>query len=61
MIEDIDKLVNTEFLGEMELKSLPNSKPFSQKEAIEMQNILGKVYSISHGITCRSCGAVYKK
>lgn len=56
MVEDIDELVNNDFCAEMELKSIPNSRPYTKKEVEEMVHIIGKVYSISHCITCTACG-----
>jgi hypothetical protein len=55
MIRKIDSLVNTEKMGELELKLLPRAKPFTQAEAENMMEIIGKVYAISHCISCEPC------
>ena len=59
MLEDIDKLVETDFAFDMECKQLPNSKPYTQKEAKEMQSLLGQVYLISHCLHCTACQTKY--
>lgn len=59
MLQDIDNLVNNDWAFELDCKQLPHSKPYTQKEAKEMINVIGKVYLISHGITC-SCGDKYR-
>ena len=60
MLQDIDLLVNTDFCEEMESKS--SSKiAYTYKEAKKMAKIIASVYSISHCITCKSCGNKYKK
>lgn len=63
MIEDIDRLMEAQdsFLGNMELKTLPHSDIFSQEEAGRTANLLGKIYSISHCVSCEACGGKYKK
>lgn len=59
MIKDIDGLVNIDFLESMEMKE--NSDVlYTQEEAKKMSQILGNVYTISHGIHCRACGNKYK-
>ena len=55
MLKDICDLVETDFCGEMEMKLLPKSKPYSRKESEHMANLLGEIYSIAHCITCRAC------
>jgi len=59
MLEDICNLVETDFAFEMELKSLPKSKPYTQEEASHMSDIIGKVYSIAHCIHCEACQVKY--
>ena len=61
MIKDINDLVDTDFGAEMEMKELPKSKPFTQKEAKKMARIIAKVYIISHQIYCKAHGIVYLK
>lgn len=60
MLQDIDDLVQTDFCTEMDMKLLPKSKEYTQKEAKEMANLLGKIYLISHAIHCKSCGKKYE-
>lgn len=55
MLEAISKLVNTDFIAEMDGRLADKKPKFTQKEAIEMADILGKVYLISHAIYCSSC------
>ena len=59
MVKDINKLVETEFCEEMSWKTIPRSRPYTQKEAVGMANILGSIYLISHSPRC-VCGAKYK-
>lgn len=64
MVEEIDKLVNTDFGEDMNFKAniLVNGKyrEITQEEAREMANIIGQVYLISHAIDCENCGKKYK-
>lgn len=59
MLSDICGLVETDFCMEMDIKRLPGSKRFTQKEAKQMANIIGQVYMIAHGIHC-VCGGKYE-
>lgn len=59
MIVDINEIVNNEWYAEMEMKLLPRSRPFTQKEAKEMCKAIGDVFLIAHGITC-VCGDKYR-
>lgn len=59
MLGEIDSLVSTDFMFDMECKSLPKSKPFNQMEAKKMRDILGKVYLVAHAIHCEACGKQY--
>ena len=62
MLEDINKtlLENEEFLFDMECRTLPKAKPFTQEDAERMEEILGKIYLIAHGTSC-ICGNKYIK
>jgi len=60
MLKEINNLVQTDFMFEMECNLLPNSKPYTQKEAKEMANLLTNVYMISHCLKCTACQAKYK-
>lgn len=55
MLEAIDELADNDFTADMDLKSMPHSKPYTQKEARQMASIIGRVYLISHCIHCKSC------
>jgi len=59
MVRDISELVETDFCGEMELKLMPKSSPYTQEEAAEMANLIGRVYSIAHCIHCAACAPKY--
>ena len=62
MLQEIDVLVNNDFCNEMEYNSVLNSKytrKYTQKEAKQMADLLGKVYSISHCIHCKMCQRKY--
>jgi len=61
MLKDINQLVDTDYMFEMELKRLPHSKPISQKDARKVIDLLGKVYLISHAIDCGACQRKYIK
>jgi hypothetical protein len=60
MIKDINNLVENDFCAEMEYKLLPKSKPYTQKEAKEMSDIISRVYLVSHCLHCESCATIYK-
>jgi hypothetical protein len=55
IVQEIDELVGTEFCSEMDMKTMPNSKPYTQEEAEEMANIIGRVYLFAHKIHCEAC------
>ena len=61
MIEDVLSLVENDFVFNMELKTMPKSKRFTQKEAMEMATLLSRIYSISHCIHCEPCQIKYIK
>jgi hypothetical protein len=60
MVEDINKLAETDFCFDMELKEMPNSEPYTQQEAKRMSDLLGRIYLISHCIHCEACQRNYK-
>jgi len=60
MIEDVNKLVQTDFCFEMDCKLIPDSDKYTQKEAEEMADLIGKVYMISHCISCQACNVKYR-
>lgn len=55
MLEDIDLLVNNDFVFGLDLHTMPIRKSFTQKEAMKMLGIILSVYKISHSLTCESC------
>jgi hypothetical protein len=56
MLEEINNLVDNDFCAEMEMKGR-----YTQKEAKQMADIITKVYSISHCISCSACSKKYDK
>lgn len=60
MVRDIDNIVGTEFCEEVSCKA-GFDREMSQQEAIKMAEIIGKVYLISHCITCDACDKKYLK
>ena len=61
IIKDVNKLVQTDFVFDMECKLIPKSKEYTQEEAKEMADLLSSVYSISHCVNCKACGKKYLK
>lgn len=64
MLEDINRLVQTDFCSAMELNLLPNTKTgrmteFTQDEAIAMVAVISQVYMIAHCTTCEACQHKY--
>lgn len=60
MLQDIDELVNNDWAFDIDCQQgLPNQKPFTQEQAVEMARVIGNVYSISHAIHCEACGSKY--
>lgn len=59
MIKEVNKIMQTDFMFDMDCKSLPNQKPFTQKEAKKMRDELMKIYSISHCVSCTACNSKY--
>lgn len=55
MVREIDNLVEGDFCFDMDCHNLPNSKPITQKEAMKMVKIIGRVYKIAHCIYCTAC------
>lgn len=55
MIKDIDKLVQSDFVFDMDCKQLDNPSNYTQKEAKQMARLLGNIYSISHIEHCKGC------
>ena len=61
MVREIDKIVNSDWGFEMvDCRRMPDSKPFTQKEAEEMSDALGEIYRIAHCISCKACQSKYK-
>lgn len=58
MIKEIAELVRTDFSFDMDCK-LGFEREFTQEEARHMAHLLGRVYSISHCITCDACQTKY--
>lgn len=60
MCEEIDELVNSDFVNGMELLELAETRPYTQNEALSMSEILGRIYAIAHCVHCSSCGRRYE-
>lgn len=60
MLTEIDNLVEQDFVADMELQTLPNSRPYTQNEALLMSELLSSIYTISHCLHCRACQGRYK-
>ncbi len=61
MVEEISALTETEFVFDMDCKNLPHSIPITQEEAMQMVDILGRVYKVAHAIHCGACRTDYIK
>lgn len=59
MIKAVDKIMQTDFMFEMDCKSMPNPTPFTQEEAEKMRDELMKIYTISHCVSCTACNNKY--
>ena len=59
MLKEITALVETDFCAEMEMKTMPKSRQFTQEEAEQMAGLLARVYSIAHCIHCHACQTKY--
>ncbi len=59
MLKEITALVETDFCAEMEMRTLPKSQEFTQKESEEMAHLLATIYSIAHCIHCHACQTKY--
>ena len=56
-LKDIDKIVNTEWLSNMESQYQTTTDVINQDDARRMLYLLLKVYSISHCEHCVACRA----
>lgn len=59
MLKEISNLVETDFCFDMDCKTMPHSKPFTQKEAKQMAMVIGQIYLIAHSIHCSACQTKY--
>jgi hypothetical protein len=59
MLREIDDLVETDFVFDMDCKALHPKEPFTHKDSTEMRDILLKIYSIAHCIDCFACQQKY--
>lgn len=57
-LEKICDLVETDFANDMEFLLLPNSRPYTQKEAKELADIVSSVYRLAHRIHCKVCAKI---
>ena len=58
MVKAIDKLVQTDFVFDMECRLIPPMKEYTQEEAREMADLLSSIYSISHIEHCKACRTI---
>ena len=58
MIKEIDKLVQTDFVFDMECMLISKKHKYTQKEAREMAKLLSTIYSISHIEHCKACRTI---
>lgn len=59
MLKEIDVLVETDFVFDMDCRALHPEQAFTHKEATEMRDILTSIYSIVHCIHCKACQSKY--
>ena len=59
MIKEVDKIMQTDFMFDMDYKRMPDQKPFTQEEAEKMCDELMNIYSISHCVHCTACNNKY--
>jgi hypothetical protein len=64
MLEDINKLVETDYCAELEMYLIPElnkdmNREIPQEDARNAIDIVSKVYSISHAIHCEPCASKY--
>ena len=51
LLERINELVQTDFVFNMDIKLMPHSAPYTQKEAESMAYLLGKIYAQAHKVS----------
>jgi hypothetical protein len=61
MIEDIGKLVETDFCASMEMMTLCNKNYYTFADSKKMARLLARVYSIAHCTHCSACQKKYLK
>jgi len=61
MLKEICDIVESDFVFNMELKTMPNSMAFSQGEAKKMAKLLSTIYSIANCVHCGACKIKYEK
>ncbi len=59
MVREIDTLVESDFACEMNGKTLPKSKKYTQEEALQMAKLIGEIYWVAHCIDCWACQSRY--
>lgn len=52
LLEEINKIVESDFCNEMEMLTMENSREYTQEEAIKMAHDLASVYHHAHQIHC---------
>lgn len=59
MLEEVNALVQTDFLFDLDTKSLNDNPTCTLEEIEEMRNTLLKIYGISHCTICSACQTKY--
>jgi len=60
MVMDIDKIASSNNCAELGLLLMPRSREITQEEAKQAIDMLGRIYMISHCLTCSSCNRKYR-
>jgi len=59
MLQEIDELVQTDFCMDMDSRLIRKRPLFTKRESVEMAILIGRIYSISHCISCSACNKKY--
>jgi succinate dehydrogenase/fumarate reductase-like Fe-S protein len=60
MLQEINDLLQSDFVFDMSCRLASEPPVFSPEEAEQMASLLGRLYSISHCISCTSCNGKYQ-
>lgn len=59
MIGEVNELVSTDFMFDMDCKSMREPHAFTYEESEAMRKTLLKIYTIAHCTTCAACQTKY--